>query len=117
MAYKIAAASSDGKVVNSHFGKAEQFVIIEVSDEGNSEIVELRRLEPVCDGGDHDDQAMSDRIRLLSDCRYVIVSRIGPRAENELEAAGIAVYVIPDLLESAIGKLISYVEINRMIYG
>jgi predicted Fe-Mo cluster-binding NifX family protein len=54
---------------------------------------------------------------VLSDCNYVLVSRIGSGAENALEQAGISAYVIPDLIENALRKLFSYIEINRMIYG
>jgi len=116
MSYKIAVASTDGKVVNQHFGKADQFYIIEVDDESRYELIELREIPPVCQGGDHDDDdAIQRNVKALSDCQYVLVSRIGQRAENELEKHGISVYVIPDMIEDALNKLISYVEINNMI--
>jgi len=115
MSYKIAVASTDGKVVNQHFGKADQFYIIEVDEDNRYELVELRKLPPVCQGGDHDDDAIQRNVKSLSDCQYVLVSRIGQRAENELEGQGISVYIIPDIIEDALNKLISYVEINNMI--
>ena len=115
MSYKIAVASTDGKVVNQHFGKADQFYIIEVNNESRYELIELRKMPPVCQGGDHDDDAIQRNVKTLSDCQYVLVSRIGQRVENELEKHGISVYVIPDMIEDALNKLISYVEINNMI--
>jgi len=115
MSYKIAVASTDGKVVNQHFGKADHFYIIEVDDENNYKQIELRKLPPVCQGGDHDDGAIQRSVKSLSDCQYVLVSRIGQRAENELEGQGISVYIIPDMIDDALNKLISYVEINNMI--
>lgn len=115
MSYKIAVASTDGKVVNQHFGKADQFFIIEVDEDSHFELIETRKITPVCDGGDHDDDAMLRNVNLLSDCQYALVSRIGQRAENLLEDHGISVYVIPDIIEDAINKLISYIEINKMI--
>ena len=115
MSYKIAVASTDGKVVNQHFGKADHFYIIEVDDESRYELIELRKTPPVCQGGDHDDDAIQRNVKALSDCQYVLVSRVGQRAENELEKQGINVYVIPDMIENALNKLISYVEINNMI--
>lgn len=117
MSYKIAVASNDGKVVNEHFGRAKQFYILEVHEDGAYKPVELRRLQQVCDGGNHDEVAMNRNVEALSDCRYVIVSRIGKGAENALEKMGISAYVIPDYIEDAVNKLISYVEINRLIYG
>ena len=115
MSYKIAVASTDGKVVNQHFGKADQFYIIKVDDESRYELIELREIPPVCQGGDHDDDAIQRSVNSLSDCQYVLVSRIGQRAENELEGQGISVYIIPDMIDDALNKLISYVEINNMI--
>lgn len=115
MSYKIAVASTDGKVVNQHFGKADQFYIIRVDDQSKYELTELRELPPVCQGGDHDDDAMQRNIKALADCEYVLVSRIGQRAENELQGQGIGVYVIPDMIEDALNKLISYVEIDKII--
>ena len=32
MAYKVAFLSSDVKVVNQHFGRAKQFLIVEIED-------------------------------------------------------------------------------------
>ncbi len=115
MSYKIAVASTDGKVVNQHFGRADQFYIIEVDDEGEYEAIELRKLPPICQGGDHDEDAMIRNVKLLSDCEFVLVSRIGHSAENALERQGIVTYVIPDIIEDAVIKLISYEKISKMI--
>lgn len=117
MLYRIAVASTDGKVVNEHFGRAKQFIILEIGDEGKYQTVELRKLPVVCEGGNHDNEALRTNVEALSDCRYVLVSRIGQGAENALEEKGISAYVIPDIIEDAVNKLISYVEINKMIYG
>jgi nitrogen fixation protein NifX len=115
MSYKIAVASTDGKVVNQHFGRADQFYIIEVNEEDKFEPIELRKLPPICQGGDHDEAAMQRNVKLLSDCEFVLVSRIGHIAENALNQQGISVYIIPDIIENAVAKLISYVKINKMI--
>lgn len=117
MSYKIAVASTDGKVVNEHFGRARQFLILEIHEDGTYEMVDLRRVPRICDGGSHEDEAMRENIKKLSDCKYVLVSRIGPGAENMLEQYGISAFAIIDYVEDAINKLISYVEINNMIYG
>jgi predicted Fe-Mo cluster-binding NifX family protein len=117
MSYRVAIASTDGKVVNEHFGRAEQFYIVEVSDDGTYQPVELRLLPRVCDGGSHEEGAMRRNAEALAGCRYVLVSRIGHGAENVLEETGITAFEIPDLIEDAVNKLIAYVEINQMIYG
>ena len=115
MSYKIAVASTDGKVVNQHFGKADRFYIVEIDDAGKYELAEIRELSPICQGGSHDDNAMHQNIHALADCRYVLVSKIGQKAENDLDSHGISVYVIPDFIEEALHKVMAYVEINNMI--
>ncbi len=115
MPYKIAVASTDGKVVNQHFGRAEQFYIVKVDSKGGYEPIELRKLQPVCHGYDHDAAAMKRSVTALSDCKYVLVSKIGQEAENALEKQGIGAYVIPDLIDNAVKKLIAYIQINKLI--
>ncbi len=110
--YKIAVASTDGKVINQHFGRAEQFIIIEPDKESGFKVVEVREVKAVCNSGTHDDDALNRNIELLSDCRYVLVSMIGMVAENALLRRGITAYVVPDIIEDAVNKLIAYVEKN-----
>ncbi len=42
------------------------------------------------------------------------MSRIGPRAVNILEANGITAMEIPDIIDNALNKIISYDEIQRL---
>lgn len=46
--YKVAVASSDGIVVNQHFGRADTFFIYEVAGTGNYRFLETRTVTPVC---------------------------------------------------------------------
>ena len=113
--YRIGIASSDGLVVNQHFGKANRFLIVETDDSGGFTAVEERRLAPVCDGGSHDPDRLDKNAALLTDCDYLLVSRIGQGALNVLENKGISVYEIPDLIENAVGKLLNYIEIQKLL--
>lgn len=115
MAYKIAVASTDGKVVNQHFGKAERFFILEVNEKQEYALAEIREMSAVCDGGTHNDEKLKENAQKLQDCAYVLVSRIGPGAENTLKKFGIEAYVIPDLIEEAVKKVMAHVEIQAMI--
>lgn len=116
MEVKIAVASTDGKVVNQHFGRAEKFYIIAADRKSLTfRCEEERSVIPVCHGGDHEDRAMEQAVKNLSDCQYVLVSRIGMRARNECEKNGIVVFEIPDEIEKAVEKLLKYVEIQRML--
>lgn len=113
---KIAVASTDGKVVNQHFGRANKFYILE-TDEDTAEfkLSEERNAVPVCHGGDHEENQMKQAVSNLSDCQYVLVSRIGMRARNELETLGIEVYEIPGVIDEAVDKLIRYIKIQKLL--
>ena len=58
MVYRIAIASTDGIVVNQHFGHAERFHIIELDAETEKyEYTETREAERVCQGHYHHDSS------------------------------------------------------------
>lgn len=115
MSYKVAVASTDGKVVNQHFGKADIFYIIEVSGTQEYELVEIRESEPVCQSGNHNEVEMSKKILQIADCDYILVSRIGPGAENLLNQHGITAFTIPDFIDEALKKMIAHIEIDELI--
>ncbi len=108
MSYKIAVASTDGKVVNQHLGRAEKFYILEVNDENDFYYVENRDNIAACNGGTHSDEGLNLTVQLLSDCKYVLVSRIGPVAEYALRKKGVTALSISDYIEEAVKKLIFY---------
>lgn len=115
MSYRIAVASTDGIVVNQHFGRADTFYILDVAEDQSYSVAGIRHLSPVCQGGNHDTQAIEDSVSQLEDCQYLLVSRIGPGAEAVVSRHGIETYVIPDLIEEAVHKVIAHVEINALI--
>lgn len=115
MKYRIAAASSDGIVVNQHFGKAAKFIIMESDEKRKIHVLETREIEPVCLGGNHDDDRLEKTIEKLSDCQYVLVSRIGQGAAYALEKKGIQGFEIPGMIEESVKKLLDYVEIQNML--
>lgn len=115
MGYRIGVASSDGKVVNEHFGRATQFTIIDVDDEQSIQVVELRKVTPFCQGGNHDEDQLEAAVKNLEDCKYLIVARIGQGAQYALEQHGIEVFELPMLIEDAVKKLIAYIEIQQML--
>ena len=80
---RIAVVSSDGKVINQHFGKASRFLIFEV-DCDKIRFIEVRETTPLCGSADygHADDALSRTISLISDCEAVLCARIGSDAEE-----------------------------------
>ena len=110
---RIAVASSDGIVVNSHFGRARKFYIYEQkSDELRLE--EVREVEPVCEGGNHDAGKLQENMELLSDCRYLLVSRIGYEAAAVAAQFEIEPYEIPGLIPDAVEQLTKFVKVKEL---
>lgn len=107
MGYLVAIASSDGKVVNQHFGHAEEFLIIEVEGE-RYHYIEKRSLGAACHLGEHNESSMESVVAALADCKYVLCSKIGPGAERKLQERGVTAFQIPHFIDEAIKKLIEY---------
>lgn len=106
MLYKIAVASSDGKVVNQHFGHSRQFLIFQADDTGRWEFLQMRLTEPACSMGEHRESSMEKVVRLLSDCNAVIVSQIGFGALLFLKSAQIQAFTVSDSIDSALEQVI-----------
>ncbi len=112
--YKIAVASSDGIVVNQHFGHSRSFYIYDVSGDTAAFTGEIRMLVPVCQTGNHDDDRLTENLRALSDCKYLLVQKIGTEAAARAESLGISPYEIPDIIGDAINKLVSYEKVQSL---
>ena len=112
--YRVAVASSDGIVINQHFGRADLFAIYDIDLNDDITLVETRKVIPICQNGNHDNQEMEENIKCLSDCKYVLVSRIGQRARVLLEQDGIIPIEIPGFIEESIQKLIGYEKLHSL---
>lgn len=112
--YRIAVASSDGIVVNNHFGRAREFYIYQVDREEHIHFFEKRTVTPVCDGGNHDDEKLQRNLETIQDCKYLLVSRIGNGASDMAERLGIESYEIPGIIEESINQLIKYIKIKNL---
>lgn len=124
MSYRIAVASSDGKIIDTGFGKAPFFYIYEAGDEGYS-LLEIRersvdsaegeccgekncRLQESRDHGDH-----GDKLTVVSDCICVVCKEIGPGIKRALERRGVLCFDIETGVEDALEKIVRY--INRTL--
>ena len=90
---KVAVASSDGKNVNEHFGRAETFYIYELQD-GLVTLVEKRKtLSYSTWMGDPAHKFDADRFEavfsVIKDCMIVYVERIGDVPALKLKEKGI----------------------------
>lgn len=115
MSYKIAIASSDGKLVNQHFGRCPVFHIIEADSLGKIHFIESRSQKPVCEGQEHDERRLEEAAEMLQDCDYVLVGRIGSRAHQVLAEHGVEAFEIPGIITESVKELIAYIEIQNLL--
>ena len=109
--YLIAVATSDGIVVNQHFGRADAFWIVGLDKENHAHRIEKRSVIPVCEGGNHGDGRLEATAKMFMDCKYILVSRIGRGAACTLEKFGITPMELPGIIEESIQKLLVYEEL------
>jgi nitrogen fixation protein NifX len=109
MAYKIAVGSSDGKMVNLHFGKCDRFLILHIDETTDEFVVEgFRIANPLCRNNDHKETDFQTVVETLHDCRIVLVSRIGTMATKALQRNGIESLEYDGLIQEAVSKLNKY---------
>ncbi|MDR1604481.1 MAG: dinitrogenase iron-molybdenum cofactor biosynthesis protein [Gracilibacteraceae bacterium] len=109
MTRRVALASSDGKVIDRHFGQAEEFYIVDLLPEENSfHFVERRQVDAACRGGEHDPAAFDRILALLEDCADIIVSRIGTGAAVYMRRCGKRVLTQPGFIEDVLAALLKY---------
>ncbi len=126
MAYKIAVASSDGNVVDLHFGSTSFFRIYTV-DGLNYSFTEVRAVEGVetnnqdkcqdrchdghgrgCGDGCHTLGGRQHSVEIISDCRAVVAAKIGRNILKQLESKAISAFDIQMNVEEALSKIIAY---------
>ena len=101
MGVKIAVASSDGKQVNAHFGRAQFFQVYEL-EQGTWKFREERKNLTACVGHEHGDDALERSAELIGDCRGVVVEQIGSGAVDVLLARRIMPFMLVGTVEQAL---------------
>lgn len=98
----IAVASTDGKRVDEHFGKATQFWIYDMS-KSRQTLVMVRNITPLSTGDRNhpfDPERMKAAVESIKDCELVYCTKIGERPRQELEKAGISTMISNDEISS-----------------
>jgi len=98
---RIAVASSDGKTVNEHFGRASRFMIFHLHEMGH-DFLEERENHPSCAGQQHSDDMLEKSADLIFDCKGVIISQIGAGAIDLLIERGIIPFTLPGRIDEAL---------------
>ena len=126
MSYKIAVATQGGHTVDTHFGHALDFTIIEVADDGSFSEVERRDAFAACDGGcarvcnansligaSQSEDSMERAAANLADCEFVLAAKIGSHAINALAHHGITPLDCVIAIDEAVAKIHAYRERTR----
>jgi len=88
---RFAVASTDGANVDTHFGKAERFLVFDLDEQ--LKLIEIRPSERLSvDDPNHpfDPDKFGRVVTLLKDCSRVYVARIGDMPAAKLKEMGIA---------------------------
>ncbi len=84
----VAVASTDGRVIDMHFGHAEAFRVYRVDATG-VHFLESREVEHYCQGGYGDEDKREVILRALADCSALFVAMAGEGPKARLREAGI----------------------------
>lgn len=105
---RVAVGSTDGKVVNAHFGKASQFLVFDITEKAY-QFVEVRNNEPSCSNLNEPKGTFEQTLEVLNDCQCVVISQIGRPMIERLKNNGIDAHVIRDFVDDAIVALIDMI--------
>lgn len=94
----VAVATKGGGLVNQHFGHAKEFQIYEV-DANDSKFVSHRKIDHYCQSGYGEEATLDNIINVISDCKAVLVTKIGHCPQEELRKAGIETVEAYDVIE------------------
>lgn len=84
----VAVATKGGGVVNQHFGHAKEFQVFEV-DGVDVSFVGHRKVDHYCQGGYGEEATLANIISTISDCKAVLVSKVGEYPQELLQKAGV----------------------------
>jgi nitrogen fixation protein NifX len=116
---KVAFATTDGKLIDEHFGRAGMFAIYDILETGHC-FVEMRKFADGMDmavvdtkdkGALHDD-AVQNKVDRLADCKLIYLTEIGGPSAVRLVKKGIMPMKMKEIvsIESALGQLLETIK-------
>jgi nitrogen fixation protein NifX len=116
---KVAFATTDGKLIDEHFGRAGMFAIYDILETGHC-FVEMRKFADGMDmavvdtkekGALHDD-AVQNKVDRLADCKLIYLTEIGGPSAARLVKKGIMPMKMKEIvsIESALGQLLETIK-------
>ena len=100
---KVAFATTDGCLVDEHFGRAGRFSIMDFTSEGYIPLPDLvfaegrdSAVEGTRGQGDAHDNAIEQKVERLRDCRLVYMTAIGGPSAARMARLGIMPVKVPE---------------------
>lgn len=105
---RVAVASSDGKEVNLHFGKAKNLYIYDIDDEDINFIEE--RFVDVSDEIKHQGSKVIDAV---PDCEVVFVVQYGPKTKIKAKNANLKLVEDEGPIEEVLKRYIAHLKFMK----
>lgn len=116
---KVAFATTNGKQVDEHFGRAGMFAIYDIMETGHR-FVEMRKFAGGMDmsvvdtkdkGPLHDD-AVQNKVDRLADCKLIYLMEIGGPSAARLVKKGIMPMKVKEIvsIENALNQLVATIK-------
>jgi len=100
---KVAFATTDGCLVDEHFGRAGRFTIMDFTTAGYTRMPDLvfaegrdEAVESTRGQGDAHDNAVEQKVERLRDCRLVYMTAIGGPSAARMAKRGIMPVKVPE---------------------
>jgi nitrogen fixation protein NifX len=116
---KVAFATTDGKNIDEHFGRAGMFAIYDITETGHR-FVETRKFADGMDMAVVDtkdtgllhDIAVQNKVDKLADCKLIYLTEIGGPSAARLVKKGIMPMKMKEIvsIESALGQLLETIK-------
>ncbi len=103
MSFRVAIASSDGKHIDRHFGRASQFLVFEVSNK-DFQFIETKNNAASHQG--YQENVLIKTVELLADYELVVANKIGLVAMIMLKDKGVQSILFEGSIEDALNRLI-----------
>ena len=88
MGVRVGFATTDGSLVNEHFGHAEFWDVYDIGTE--ADFVETRKVKAECSC--HNKKVFDDMLNTLKDCQVLFVAKIGEEAAYHVIQSGRRVF-------------------------
>ncbi len=109
MKYRIAIGSTDGIHVTEHFGGSRQFIIVEIDQERDEiKYIEERPCAFNTHCGEHQEELLREKIKVIADCQIVLVKKIGGQSEKILNHHDMIVLQYQGTIEAALSRISSF---------